>query len=735
MGPFFGIAHSSASRPGWSSGCGGRCCCWSPSTASIGWPGAGHRDPDEPAGRRGGLRAGPRIVSGSARSRSRRGRWRSPRGCCSRWCAARGRGPSAGPPGCPGSLCSASAGSTPRPPGSLSSCRCGGWSRRAPGPRLRRLWLWWVAAVIGATFWWLIPLALLGGYSPPFLDWIESAAVTTSVASPINALRGVTQWVAYLPGAWPAGSSLVTSPLLVLQSGLLAALGCRGPGLASAAGAHVPGRCCVGRDAAADDLAHRGGGSPLAPTLQTALDHGLAPLRNVHKFDPVLRLPLALGLAHLLGSARIRPLRDLPITRYAIQAVAVLAVLSMGVPFLANRVAPPGSFTQIPGYWTDAADWLHEHASGRTLVLPGAPHSTSYWGVTSDEPMQVVARGDWAVRDAVPLSSAGNIRLLDSIEQLLASGTGGAGLAELLADAGISDVLVRHDIVWARTGSTRPTVVDAALQSAPGLTPGQDLRAAAGLRDRGSGHHRPGARPGAARPRGLRRDPARWRSPPGGTSRGFLGGRWPGGPAQAADQRSPARRPERSCKPTRRRALRGPPTSSPTATESARWPSGGSATTRPRRPWRRTTRTSLRARSTTTGRYLPTAVRPWSATPASPGSPHRPRVPRVWLRCSAAVVTPRGAPWTATSRPRGGRAASAMRWASGSRSACRTRSPPPAYGSGLAAGSARVLQVRVDVSGGQRSGHSAGSRPARLARTAAAPHRRRAQRADACGSR
>lgn len=76
---------------------------------------------------------------------------------------------------------------------------------RAPGPRLRRLWLWWVAAVIGATFWWLIPLALLGGYSPPFLDWIESAAVTTSVASPINALRGVTQWVAYLPGHGPPG--------------------------------------------------------------------------------------------------------------------------------------------------------------------------------------------------------------------------------------------------------------------------------------------------------------------------------------------------------------------------------------------------------------------------------------------------------------------------------------------------------------------------------------------------
>jgi arabinofuranan 3-O-arabinosyltransferase len=95
---------------------------------------------------------------------------------------------------------------------------------RRGGPLRRSLARWWLLAVAFAIAWWLAPLIILGRYSPPFLDWIESAVATTSHASLPSAWRGTTQWVAWfrLPDPiWPAGWEVISSPVIAALTWIL----------------------------------------------------------------------------------------------------------------------------------------------------------------------------------------------------------------------------------------------------------------------------------------------------------------------------------------------------------------------------------------------------------------------------------------------------------------------------------------------------------------------------------
>ncbi|MCW2667902.1 MAG: coagulation factor 5/8 type domain protein, partial [Frankiales bacterium] len=180
-------------------------------------------------------------------------------------------------------------------------------------PRGRRLAAWWAGAVTLAGLWWALPLLLLGRYSLPFLDFIETAEVTTAHTSLVEVLRGTSDWLAYLSVAgepwWRAAHQLVTQPVLILQTAVLAALGLAGllrrdaPHRSLLLGGVLLGTSLV-------TLGHVGdlpgwATPPLGAPVRELLDGALAPFRNVHKFDAVLRLPLVLGLAHLAASLRV----------------------------------------------------------------------------------------------------------------------------------------------------------------------------------------------------------------------------------------------------------------------------------------------------------------------------------------------------------------------------------------------------------------------------------------------
>ena len=102
--------------------------------------------------------------------------------------------------------------------------------------------------------------------------------------------------------AWlPAGWSLATAPLAILASAAVAAAGLAGlasrrlPERRFLVGSFAIGVVCVGAGYAGPAAGVAG------PAIQSLLSGPLGALRNTYKFEPVVTLPLALGLTHLVA--------------------------------------------------------------------------------------------------------------------------------------------------------------------------------------------------------------------------------------------------------------------------------------------------------------------------------------------------------------------------------------------------------------------------------------------------
>ncbi|CAN5147377.1 DUF3367 domain-containing protein [soil metagenome] len=360
------------------------------------------------------------------------------------------------------------------------------WACHRPNRQWLKFTAWWLFASVLAVLWWVVALVLLGRISPPFLDFIESSGVTTQWASLTEMLRGTDSWTPFVAPTATAGSSLVTSPAAILATTLVAAAGLAGLALRSMpARGRLVTMLLIGIVLLA--LGYSGGlGSPLAHQVQLFLDAGGAPLRNVHKLEPLLRLPLALGLAHLLGRIPLPGSAPRPVWKRAFAhpeddkrvavGIVVLVALTVSTSLAwTGRLTPPGGFTGIPDYWHAAADWLTEHNTGtptpgRVLVVPGAPFATQVWGTSHDEPLQVLGESPWGVRDSIPLNPPETIRALDSVQRLFAAGRPSAGLADTLARQGISYLVVRNDLDPDTSRSARPILVHRTIDGSPGLT-------------------------------------------------------------------------------------------------------------------------------------------------------------------------------------------------------------------------------------------------------------------------
>jgi arabinofuranan 3-O-arabinosyltransferase len=350
---------------------------------------------------------------------------------------------------------------------------------RRRGRRRRILISYWLLAVALACAWWAIPLVLLGRFSPPFLNWIEAAQNTTLTTSLSATLRGVEHWESYLgPEVWPAGWILVTGRAAIIATSAVAAAG-----LAGLAHRRIPHRLFLFASLflglALITFGHSSPVSaPFAGSLRPLLDGSLVAFRNLHKFDPLVRLPLAIGVGILLSKANLAWWRTIRLGRAQLRLpLRLLALaLALGVmavaitPALVNRLAPDTRKATLPGWWQQTGTWLSAHSNGaRALVVPGAARPVYFWGSTIDDALQPVSSSPWIARSSVPLTQPGTIRLLDVIEQRLAAGNGDASIAELLSRFGIGYVVLRNDLDTNASLATPYNIVRSTLITSPGI--------------------------------------------------------------------------------------------------------------------------------------------------------------------------------------------------------------------------------------------------------------------------
>ncbi|MGY0486724.1 alpha-(1-_3)-arabinofuranosyltransferase domain-containing protein [Streptomyces sp. WG-D5] len=352
---------------------------------------------------------------------------------------------------------------------------------RPPSARKRRQIAWWFPSVVLATAWWTIPLVLLGLHGENFLPYVESSRTTTEAMSATEALRGAGNWVAYLHlgDAWlPAGWSVATSVVVIVCSALAAALG-----LAGLARRDLPERrwlLLTVMAAALITLAGYGGslGAPFHETVRSWLDGGLAPFRNIYKFQTGLALALVLGIAHLVGvAADPRGARPVRARRHVTLIAAILIVPGLLWPYLNGSILQSGSFQKLPTYWQTTADWLKKYSpDSRALVVPATAHGIYTWGSPIDQPLDVLADSRWAQRDFVPFGTAGNRRAMDAVEQALMSGTQVPGLQDYLSRAGLYYVVVRNDLDpdqfgYVPTATVKRTLTESGFHRVTGFGP------------------------------------------------------------------------------------------------------------------------------------------------------------------------------------------------------------------------------------------------------------------------
>ena len=230
------------------------------------------------------------------------------------------------------------------------------------------------------TLWWLVPLLLLGRLQPAVprlhrvgLDHHRSRRrSSTRCAAPRN-------WVPYVDPRSRAGNDLHhASPFLILNSGVVLVLGLAGLLHRAQPAPAVPGRSASCRAAAGDAGPPRAGAGLVrrrpCSRCSTGRWRRCATCTSSTRSSGCRWCSGWPGCVDAPGSADDAPsaatggrrstAAGAPSVRGS-SAPRWSPSLGAAIPALAGRIAPAGRLRGVPGYWTQAADWLDEQPRRR----------------------------------------------------------------------------------------------------------------------------------------------------------------------------------------------------------------------------------------------------------------------------------------------------------------------------------------------------------------------------------
>ncbi len=356
------------------------------------------------------------------------------------------------------------------------------------------------------SVWWLIPLLIQGKLALNILSFTEPAYFTNLTSSFSESIRLFGFWFFYGGdrfGPWYRGAlSYLSNPLLVITTFAVPVLA-----LVSAWLIRWRYRIYFGLLMVASVLLMVGVFPPQKPSpygrLLNYLYDNWQPamaFRNTYKAAPMLALAFAALLAAGAESVQKRIAEskeargEKPTWQPFVPIAVVLALVVVNTyGYWTFSAWDPNTSVRngIPDYWREAAKRVNgfglteaqlraEEPSGtgarqqsyRLLMFPGQTFAYYKWGVTLDDINQSMIKRPTLLRTLVPYGSPYGANLTGALDGAIQQGTMEPNtLIPVAKYLGAGDVLVRHDLDWARWDTPRPAIVTEML-GRQGLTPG-----------------------------------------------------------------------------------------------------------------------------------------------------------------------------------------------------------------------------------------------------------------------